>query len=61
MQVDWLYKTNIKLAQFIKEPLFKELLFWKFEDDCNYIHMELVEKKEGEETEAEYWKNKVKD
>jgi len=61
--VDWLYKTNIKLAQFIHEPLFDHLLLWKFEDENRYIHMELVDtKKEGDENqEAQYWKKKVQE
>jgi len=45
--VDWLYNTNVKLTDFIKMPLFEDILIWKFEDECNYIHIELVDPKEG--------------
>jgi len=45
--VDWLYKTNVKLATFIREPHFeKDLLLWKFEDECRYIHLELMDLRE---------------
>ena len=53
-QVDWLYKTNVYLANFIKDPLFEDLIIWKFEDECRYIHLELIDPKDGKE--ATYWK-----
>ena len=63
IKVDWLYKTNIKLAGFIREPNFEDLLLWKFEDETKYVHMELCQTKQKEEEvqEAQYWVAKVKE
>lgn len=50
VDVDWLYKTNIYLAEFIHKPNFENLILWKFEDENQNEHMELADKnKDGEE------------
>lgn len=54
-QVDWLFKINVKLATFIKSPKFNDIHFWRFEDECMYLHMDLTE----ENSESTYWKEKV--
>jgi len=51
-----LYNLNIKLDKFIRDPLFEEVIIWKFEDECNYIHIELIE---NADKEAKYWQDKV--
>ena len=56
-RVDWLYSINIKLAQFIKFPHFDDIHFWRFEDECMYLHMDLTEK----DNEGAYWQTKLKD
>ena len=56
-QVDWLYKINVKLASFIKNPKFNDIHFWRFEDECMYLHMDLT----GEGGESTYWQKKVDD
>ena len=53
--VDWLFKINVKLAGFIKSPKFNDLHFWRFEDECMYLHMDLTE--EGQD--SSYWQKKV--
>lgn len=57
IKIDWLYKINIKLAKFIRSPNFEDIILMRFEDECNYLHMELVESKDG--AESEYWQQKV--
>jgi hypothetical protein len=56
IRVDWLHNTNIKLDKFIRDSLFEDVYIWKFEDECNYIHLELVD---NPNVEAKYWQDKV--
>jgi hypothetical protein len=54
-KVDWLYKINVKLTQFMRAPHFDDILLYRFEDECLYLHMELVD--QGKE--SEYWLKQV--
>ena len=54
-QVDWLQKINVKLATFIKSPKFNDVHFWRFEDECMYLHMDLT----LEGSDSAYWQKKV--
>lgn len=56
-RVDWLYKINIDLASFIKNTQFNDLIIWRFEDECMYLHMDITEKN----TESEFWQQKIKE
>ena len=51
VNVEWLSKANIKLAAFIKSQKFNNVHFWRFEDECMYLHMDLCD----EGLESEYW------
>lgn len=44
-------KINIELADFIKSSYFNDLIIWKFEDECMYLHMDLTDKS----NESQYW------
>lgn len=56
-RVDWLYKINIDLAAFIKSTQFNDLIIWRFEDECMYLHMDITEKN----AESEFWRQKIKE
>lgn len=56
-RIDWLYKINIDLAAFIKSTQFNDLIIWRFEDECMYLHMDITEKND----ESEFWKQKIKE
>jgi len=57
IKVDWLYKINIHLANFIKSPHFSDIHFWRFEDECMYLHMDLS----TDTTDSEYWQQKLRE
>lgn len=59
-QVEWLTKTNIHLAKFLVEHHFGDMIIWKFEDECKYIHLELA-KKDQDLNDAMYWKQKTRE
>ena len=43
-KVNWLYKINIDLAAFIKSHQFSDIIIWRFEDECMYLHMDIAQK-----------------
>lgn len=48
-------KINIDLADFIKSSIFNDIIIWKFEDECMYLHMDLTNKN----YESQYWQKLV--
>ena len=48
-------KINIDLADFIKSTIFNNIIIWKFEDECMYLHMDLTNKN----NESQYWSKLV--
>mgnify|MGYP000867429743 CR=1 FL=1 len=56
-KVNWLYKININLYEIIKGQYFTDLILWRFEDEKQYLHMELSESTDIDD--SEYWNIKT--
>ena len=58
-KVNWLYKININLYEIIKGQYFTDLILWRFEDEKQYLHMELSESTDIDD--SEYWNIKTQE
>ena len=50
-RVDWLYRTNVHLAAFLRSAILQELRIWWFQDDQGQLHMDLTHK----DQESKFW------